>query len=577
MDIPLDRLNYLAIDCQATGNSPKSSFPLEIGWVVFNGDALQGHTPLIPRTLFIQPPDNSDIPAHFTKLTGIDASHLTNAVSDRSALKALKDQMQRIARQDRLTKCPTVIHFARYEMAFLNDLQRRQNASKPLPLDLFCTHQIAARLLPELPRKGLRAVAGVLGHSVPKLKRCHPHLLATAFIWCSMLTLLAHQKKIYTLDQLRHWYTSSKIPKTPKHFPMPKELRLGLPEKPGIYSFKRSNQDVLYIGKARSLKQRINSYYHNSRNHTENISEMLTQALGLETTCTATALEAALLETDAIKQIEPPYNTALTNTHRRLYFISRDFSAHAPHRTKTCPLGPVASLEPFVAARSIGRCIKGRTLGPIDISNILAMPHDHCPAQDCFQDGMAIFRDKFGSLFHRKRIAQGVLQIGRRSWLERLHQHTASDVKSDETNLNHEKGNAFAWTPEAVIKRLEAVCRRCAFMFRRANWLAIVSESTVAWRDRNPGSNRRHIIQFQAGVLTHRTGAHINQAVPVPPKDNTPFLERRAQLNIETYDRLRVLTTEIRRLLRDNRFECIRLSRNTFLYPKQIRLMLDWI
>jgi hypothetical protein len=57
--------------------------------------------------------------------------------------------------------------------------------------------------------------------------------------------------------------------------------------------------------------------------------------------------------------------------------------------------------------------------------------------------------------------------------------------------LNNEMEKTFTWTPKAVTKSLEAVCRRCAFMFRRANWFAIVSESTVAWKNRNPGTNYR--------------------------------------------------------------------------------------
>ena len=121
MDIPLKNLKFLAIDCQDTGNSPKSGFPLEIGWLIFQGDAFQSAELLSPQSLFIRPPEGVDIPLRITKLTGIDAAHLDTAVSDQTAIENLCDQARRVARENQVPKCPTVIHFSRYEIAFLKE------------------------------------------------------------------------------------------------------------------------------------------------------------------------------------------------------------------------------------------------------------------------------------------------------------------------------------------------------------------------------------------------------------------------------------------------------------------------
>lgn len=146
---------------------------------------------------------------------------------------------------------------------------------------------------------------------------------------------------------------------------MPREIRLGLPHGPGIYRMKRSNDDILYIGKATSLKQRVNSYFQKGCHHSEKTLEMLTQAMKIDWTDTPTALEAALLETDAIKRFNPPYNIALTSAHRCLYFVSRNFKHNAQVKNEICPRGPVPALGPFVAAHAIGQHINGNGNGMI--------------------------------------------------------------------------------------------------------------------------------------------------------------------------------------------------------------------
>ena len=82
-------------------------------------------------------------------------------------------------------------------------------------------------------------------------------------------------------------------------------------------SMLRANGDILYIGKAASLRQRVNSYFQTCRRHAEHTLEMLSQAVGLEVTPTASALEAALLEYGEIKRVCPPYNKALQEGRRQ--------------------------------------------------------------------------------------------------------------------------------------------------------------------------------------------------------------------------------------------------------------------
>ena len=99
--------------------------------------------------------------------------------------------------------------------------------------------------------------------------------------------------------------------------------------------------DPLYIGKAKSLKQRVNSYFRQKAPHAEHTLEMLTQARELDFTQTGSALEAAMLESDEIKRRSPPYNIALRRRERELTFSTNDLCRHSAVVEKDFPVGPL--------------------------------------------------------------------------------------------------------------------------------------------------------------------------------------------------------------------------------------------
>ena len=66
-------------------------------------------------------------------------------------------------------------------------------------------------LLPGLPRKGLRAVAGYFGHDTPPLRRCAHHLAATGVIWSELTGQLAANLGINTIAELQAWLASTPV------------------------------------------------------------------------------------------------------------------------------------------------------------------------------------------------------------------------------------------------------------------------------------------------------------------------------------------------------------------------------
>jgi len=83
-----------------------------------------------------------------------------------------------------------------------------------------------------------------------------------------------------------------------------------LPAKPGVYRMLAADGTILYVGKARHLKNRVSSYFQ-GRAHAEKTQAMVAQVARVEVTVTASETEALLLEYNLIKQHRPRYNILL--------------------------------------------------------------------------------------------------------------------------------------------------------------------------------------------------------------------------------------------------------------------------
>ncbi len=84
-----------------------------------------------------------------------------------------------------------------------------------------------------------------------------------------------------------------------------------LPSQPGVYIMHDAKDEIIYVGKAISLKNRVRQYFQSSRNKTAKIEQMVSRIARFEYIVTDSELEALVLECNLIKEHQPRYNTML--------------------------------------------------------------------------------------------------------------------------------------------------------------------------------------------------------------------------------------------------------------------------
>jgi len=84
-----------------------------------------------------------------------------------------------------------------------------------------------------------------------------------------------------------------------------------LPDNPGVYLMRNSLGEVIYVGKAKNLKNRVRQYFQNSKNHSEKVKAMVKNISEFEYIVTDSEIEALILECNLIKKYSPKYNILL--------------------------------------------------------------------------------------------------------------------------------------------------------------------------------------------------------------------------------------------------------------------------
>src|SRR5213594_1060449 len=125
-----------------------------------------------------------------------------------------------------------------------------------------------------------------------------------------------------------------------------------LPAKPGVYLFRDAGGDVLYIGKAKSLRPRVRSYFQATQDGRAQIQQLPERVQDIEVIVTGTEVEALHLEQNLVKRHRPPFNVRLRDDKSFPYIavtvedeFPRVMFTRERHRRGVVYFGPYANAK----------------------------------------------------------------------------------------------------------------------------------------------------------------------------------------------------------------------------------------
>ncbi len=306
-NIPLKNITpketeFTVIDFETTGLSAKSGRVIEVGMVkVKNLKVADTFSALINP--------QQQIPSAITMLTGI-----TN--SDVETAPLFEDVAYKIT--EFIGDSVLVGHNLKFDYSFLESEFNKAELILP-DVHQLCTLKLSRKILPHLPNKSLGTVKSHLRIRHKNTHRALSDAIVTAKVLIKLIKKLETEYDIKTTKDILSFQS---VPQTNKTFRVIKkklsEDYNKLPDKPGVYFFQNSKGKIFYIGKAKSLKKRVQNYFSNTAPRKAKKIVRQSSRLGFQTT--KSELTALLAEAELIKKHNPPLNTLLKK-YTRSYFI----------------------------------------------------------------------------------------------------------------------------------------------------------------------------------------------------------------------------------------------------------------
>lgn len=324
---------FVVVDLETTGLKPGPAAITEIAAIqVANGRfTAEFHTLVNP---------GRKVPAAITQLTGITDDMLR----EQPRIDAVFPQLHAF-----LGSSVIVAHNADFDLNFLN-FDARRLLSAPLLNPALCTLKLARRLLSSLRSRSLDSVAAHLGVSCLNRHRALGDARATAEIFLILLDQLAAHG-VTTVGQLLDFQHTARDGRRFEFF-VPRPVLSHIPESPGVYRMLDGEGRLLYIGKAKNLRRRVNSYFTNSSSHSDKVLDLVRTVREVTYDQTGSELEAALREAELIRALKPPYNRLSKHLPRVAFLKLTIGNAYPrlgltakPGRDRSFYIGPFRSRE----------------------------------------------------------------------------------------------------------------------------------------------------------------------------------------------------------------------------------------
>jgi DNA polymerase III subunit epsilon len=366
----LDEIEFVVVDTETTGLRPGSHRVIEVAGVrIRGGEVLDSYQSLLNPGV--------RIPTFIAQFTGISQEMVATAPKSHEVLPDFLHFVEGAV---------VVGHNVGFDIGFLS--YEAQLLGRTFPIDGLDTIPLARRFAPGLKRFKLDNVAAYLKIATSDRHRALGDARVTAAVLLKLLEI-ARKQGIQTLGQLRRrlqlpvaWNGDITQATTTKQLELLRSdgkvaasggvttrptgtlflnpaWRRDFPDKPGVYLMKDSNDQVIYVGKAKCLKDRLASYYNQPLGYTRKMDGLLQNVKEIETRVLGSELEALLVESQLIKQLQPAYNVQLRNYE--LYpFIKIDIQHSFPrvYATREVSADGARYFGPFRSKRLVDLTIE---------------------------------------------------------------------------------------------------------------------------------------------------------------------------------------------------------------------------
>ncbi|MBS1514253.1 MAG: GIY-YIG nuclease family protein [Bacteroidetes bacterium] len=356
MGTPIYDTTFIVCDVETTGMSSDFNRITEIGLIkIYNGEIIDKFTSLVNP--------QQHIPSQITYLTGI-----TNEdVMDKPTFGELSPQIHDFIFDKSHTSngADSMFLFTGHNVAFdYNFIKKsflRAGHEFDFNLKTICTCKLARRLLKKLKSKSLYRVAEYFEIRAENFHRAFDDTLVTSKILLKFLDILNEEYELETTEEVLK-FQNTKIYTAVNKSPILKRIKANIkdfPKLPGVYFMKSSSGEIIYIGKAKSLRERLSTYLNFSAELPPKIRNLIQSVHSIEYQITDSELSALILESKMIKKHKPRFNTAIKR-YRFHPYLKIDVQNQFPKIEKVYEIENDGAnyYGPFSSGRTVNRILK---------------------------------------------------------------------------------------------------------------------------------------------------------------------------------------------------------------------------
>ena len=274
---------YAIVDIETTGSYAAGNGIIEISVQVFDGENV-----IEKFESLINPGQN--IPRYIQAFTGIT----NEMVADAPYFEEVAERVYAILQGNIF-----VAHNVNFDYSFVKNHLALYGYT--LNTKKLCTVRLSRQIFPGYPSYSLGNLCHSLGIELENRHRAGGDAAATVTLFKLLLQNDTHDA--ITASLKRNSKEQTLPPNVPKaHFD-------ALPSKPGVYYFHDSKGKVVYVGKAKDIKKRVNSHFSNNSDSKQK-QNFVRHVYGISFQVTATELMAAILESTEIKRLWPSFNNS---------------------------------------------------------------------------------------------------------------------------------------------------------------------------------------------------------------------------------------------------------------------------